>query len=398
MHAPVKGVAGLEPVRKIVLSNGDERWAKYIITTPNATWLPNIANTRLDVRTRIDGWYGDHDFTQWPQWYFEDTRHLAFVPSKPTNLSEHPHAVLWHSLKTSDFNYEPGAVFTDLGKISDDLFEAVMDVRRYLTQEIVAALQLPNFVTTPIQHYILNKSVANMQLGSVCLTVAPQRFFATLCTFTLFQRYALEAWGCLDLVTRWSKAEARADSRFVAPLNVERPVVGAITFNPEVAIDLASLGVPVWLVRPPHAISLSIKIVNTTDPIGLAEAGLVSTNTQDQDSIKYSARPTPARNRACVCLRLGHLHLAAYTGLESAHPFVNPSLTSAPASEFVNYSYEHLELKPQPAQPVPYNALTAARSDLPIFAHIDGAKRPGINDKKFKEPDADVWPGVVPTW
>lgn len=318
-----------------MLANGDERRAKYIITTPNATWLPDISVTRQDVKTRDNGRYGDHDFTLWPQWYFKETRHLAFVPSKPANLPGLPRAVLWHELKTSDFDYEPGTVFTDLGKVSNDLLEKVMDIRRSVTSDISTILESSANFLTPIERYILEQSVVNMKLSSVCLTVAPQTYFATLCTFTLFQRYALEAIGCFDLVNQWSKAKALATGQFAAPLNLNNPVVGAITSHVDVAVDLASLGIPVWLVRPPHSVNASTtKVVNTTDPIQLSGVATVLRGPQDSSRLKFSGPPSPARNRASLCVRLGHLHLGAYTGLQSAQPSVNTVVTAAPPGEF----------------------------------------------------------------
>lgn len=329
MHGPVGGVPGLERARLVTLDNDREILAKYIISTPNTSWLPDIAQTKQEVRTRVDGRYGDHDFTQWPQWYFEETRHLAFVPRKPSSLSNHPRSILWHNLKTSDFEYEPGHVFSDLGKVSEDLLVKIMDIRRALTKDITELLK-SDIVLTPIERHVLEKSVLNMQLSSVCLQVAPQSYFQSVCTFTLFQRYALEGLGCYDLVTRWSSIKAKAAGQFVAPLNVDDPVVGAITSSIDVTVDLASTGVPVWLVRPHHSVNEStIKIVNTTDPIGLSQAGLVSNTVDGPDSLKFSSHPSPARNRACVCLRLGHLHLGAFVGLQSTHPSINAS-TSQP--------------------------------------------------------------------
>lgn len=332
VSAPRGGVPGLEPTRTIILSTGEERRAQHIITTPNMRWLPNIGDTRQEVKTRDDGRYGDHDFTLWPQWYFDETRHFAFVPSKPYDLSDHPYGVLWHTLRTSDFNYEPGTAFVDLGKITEDLLEKVMDVRSSLSTSFRQILAKQDIIMAPMERYILEKAVLNMQLSSVCLAVAPQPYFATLCTFTLFQRYALEGLGCFDLVTKWSKVQATAADQFVAPLNTKTPVVGAITSRLEITVDLGSLGVPVWLVRPPHNVSVSsIKIVDTADPVGLPANFLKSPH--GQQDLKFTGRPSAARNRACLCLRLGHLHLGAYSGLESSQPLVNPLVTSATPSK-----------------------------------------------------------------
>lgn len=271
-------------------------------------WVPDISKFRPNVQMNQDTRFGYHDFTVWPQYYFPETRHLAFARRRPADseLASDPFAILWHDPTRRDFAYEPGTVFTDLGRMSEELLEQVFECRQQLTRRIVTLKAQPPPGMRDVERAALTAAEDGIRLTSVCLRTAAQSYLATCATFTLFQRHALEGLACVEMLTVWAQ-RTRVDTDEVPFDIVDPAIMGAITSSIHVAIDLATLGVPVWLVRPPHLVPKSIKIISGDYPIWLPTER-ASIAIPDMKAY-YIGAPTYGKNRACLALHLGHIHL-----------------------------------------------------------------------------------------
>lgn len=306
---PQGGIPGLEPARVGTDSNGRDypRW--YIISSPNAHWLPDISKYQSTVRMNQDTRFGYHDFSLWPQIYFVETRHLAFVRRRPedSDLATHPFSILWHDLTHINFDYEPGTIFTDLGRVSSNLLDEVFDFRRKLTARIKALLIRPPPGFRDTEKGALVAAEEGMRLTSVCLRTAAQSYLMTCATFTLFQRHALEGLACVEMLTVWAEKPPLDGDEI--PLDcVDPTVVGAVTASVQVAVDLAMRGVPIWLVRPPHLVpAKTIQILDKEHPAVLQNRASIIPI--DQMKAYYTGPPTYNKNRVCLSLYLGHLHL-----------------------------------------------------------------------------------------
>lgn len=254
--------------------------------------------------------FGYHDFTMWPQIYFPETRHLSFTRCRPSDaeLQTHPFAILWHDLTRMDFEYEPGTVFRDLGRISAPIMDQVFEFRRHITPKIAKLEAQPPPDIRDATKSALRAAEEGIRLTSVCLRTAAQSYLMTRATFTLFQRHALEGLACVEMLTVWA-AKSREDMDEVPLDRVDPTVVGTVTASVHVAVDMAMLGLPVWLVRPPHLVpSQTIKILAQEHPLWLpAERASITPIASMKEY--FIGLPTYGKNRACLSLQLGHLHL-----------------------------------------------------------------------------------------
>lgn len=311
---PQGGLPGL-PAPVADYGNREEpRRVKYIMTSPNMRWAPDISLQKFDVAIMRNGRFGYNDFSLWPQFYFHETRHLSFVRSRPPVdiLPTHEFHVLWHDLRPADFVYEQSGLLTNIGRIAASLHEELMQVRQKLTTRINSTLTDNTLSLTPHEKRILSTCSTGMQLTSVSMNVAPQLYFATLATFTYFQRHALEALACLEMIHVWNKKIREAPDNI--PLDaVDWSVMGTVTWEPTVAIELHALGIPVWLVRPPQHVPSDITILEAIDPIPLL-TDASATTPHEPYTCYHRSPPNPAKIRVCLSLHLGHIHLGGVGG------------------------------------------------------------------------------------
>lgn len=314
---PPGGLRGLERAKRGVASNGDKLPHRYIITSPNMTWIPDISKALLDVRLHDDGKFGYHDFTLWPQFYYPETRHYAFIRCRPSesDLASHPFAILWHSLdQQHDLITERGSLVPKFGRISTSLLERIMEARRHLITDIEQFVASLTPSTRQFEKFIFENGVRAMQLTSVCLGIGAQLFPAVLATFTLFQRQALEMLALLEMLTLWDNTAKMAHDHIFSAL-VDRSVMGTITHSLHIAIEMASLGVPVWLVRTPHLVPRDIKIYGDAWPQGLeGQASLKAI--QGMKSLHHLSESSVTKNRTCLALPLGQLHFGGRPGID----------------------------------------------------------------------------------
>src|SRR6267143_636214 len=78
------------------------------MTSPNMDFIPSISHDNNQVWIRQNGRYIVHDFTLYPQWYFEGTYYMPFVFRRPSvdALDAHEYALAWYDLKQQDFQRE----------------------------------------------------------------------------------------------------------------------------------------------------------------------------------------------------------------------------------------------------------------------------------------------------
>ncbi len=92
------------------------------VTSPNMDFIPSIIHDTNQVWIRQNGRYFVHDFTLYPQWYFEATYYMPFVFRRPPHdvLDAHEYALAWYDLKPTDFQRE-GRGDVQIGVIRQDL-------------------------------------------------------------------------------------------------------------------------------------------------------------------------------------------------------------------------------------------------------------------------------------
>ena len=275
-----------------------------IITSPNMDYVPDFTRDHREVWIREDGRYFVHDFTLYPQWYFEGTYYMPFVTRKPSDedLEGHEYALVWYDIRDQDFCKEGGAG-VQVGRLRKDLVAGFTAMRKALSvkvDELVGRGGLQEIQLREMLH-----SQRGMHFAQVALDCAPQDYLMTLLTTTSFQRHFLETLACY---TYFTKFFPRTLSNVFTNHPVDLSLMGTITSSLDVAIQLNQLGVPVWLVRPPEVILKTMNVESRIfkrpiDPSRLVQRAYPGT------VCVFSGHPSAIRNRVCQALRLKNIKI-----------------------------------------------------------------------------------------
>ena len=293
----------------------DQAPLNLFVTTPNMHFIPSILHDNNQVWIRNNGRYYVHDFTLYPQWYFEGTYYIPFVFRRPApeDLATHEFALAWYDLKPRDFQLEGGGR-VEVGKLRQDLIDGFMAIRLKLSKMV-------DFLVNeldPSQVNEMRHSQRGMQFASIALNVAPQNYLMTLLTTTSFQRHFLETLACY---TYFKEFAPRRLTGSVDPHPVDQRLMGTFTCSLQVAQDMHQLGVPVWLLRQPASISRDMNVgshVWSTNPDEHCDPELFPGTER-----VHNGPPTAVRNRVCQTLRIKNIAIAhsVYKGMQAGDDF-----------------------------------------------------------------------------
>ncbi len=222
-----------------------------VITTPNADYLPNVNLNHQIVICRRDGRWGPHDWTQWPQWYFDDYDHFPYILHRPAkeNLAEHPLRRLWWDMNSDDFVEEAGCGLTGIGRLREEIGLEFYNLRQDLMRIVYAYKS-----GTKEDQRKLHAAAATMRHCTATLRWTPQTYLNVVQTVTATQRYYLETQAMLD------KIRIREEYRGERPATVF-PFIGTVTNRESVVSELFDKGIPVWYVRAGAFIPRHINII-----------------------------------------------------------------------------------------------------------------------------------------
>jgi hypothetical protein len=207
-------------------------------------------------------------------------------------------------LARNDFEDERGSVVDDVGRIKRSLLDDIGKVRRDLSLKIRDCIREQKH---PQEKYAeLRYCERGMHFAAVILATAAQSYIMTLATFTSFQRYYLEALACYEYLTIWKPLMVSISPYERQPVNTS--LMGALTWQLDVAENFAQLGVPVWLLRTPASVTSSTNIESLVGMISPEMAGLVESFNK-ATPITMVSEPSAKRNRACQALRLANIDL-----------------------------------------------------------------------------------------
>ena len=95
----------------------------FVVTTPNAKWVPEIAVAHSEITTFDDGRWGRHEYSRWPQQFARDAFHIHCIPAEPR--SNGPRNILWRTLSRNDWkSFKCGVV--GLGFLEKELEKALI--------------------------------------------------------------------------------------------------------------------------------------------------------------------------------------------------------------------------------------------------------------------------------
>lgn len=228
------------------------------MTTPNADHLPFIDLNHQSVISRRDGRWGPHDWTQWPQWYFEEYEHFPFIRRRPAaeKMADHPFHRLWWNMGQDDFVEEPGCGLTGVGRLRESIAEEYVR----LCGDLLGLVRDCSSGTKDHQRR-LRAAVTAVRHCTATLRWTPQTYANVLYTLTATQRHYLESQAMLKRIQVHEERATRPTDVSPAPPPVDLSFMGTITDLESVASDLFDIGVPVWFVRGGAFIPQHINIV-----------------------------------------------------------------------------------------------------------------------------------------
>lgn len=221
---------------------------RYVITTPNADYIPTINQGSLTIQLYGDGRFGMEDPILWPQLYHSRFPHFPFIRRRPRNPTSR-YEILWSDLAENEFVPSHGTTVSRMGFVAT--------LRRS---------QMKLFVDD-MNKQVLEYSIAhdrhNERLHFACAAMnrAHARFTYSASFQDLqqqlvtLQRFYLEC----EAFILWSSRRV-PDAR-QKPL-IPSHYIGAYTTQPSVVQTLFETGIPVWLFRRQEEIHGKIVIIH----------------------------------------------------------------------------------------------------------------------------------------
>lgn len=248
---------------------------KYVITTPNMTYVPAPPSSPIDVRVKTDGKFGREDPLHWPQLYSNDPK-INFMCCIPRSSSSARRAEIWEPLTTRDLiKYEFGSILVSPTNPPEEQ-EPIIDERTIVTLRPERLEPINDLIETLLSEQIeyegdhgpsqqLQWLISGAQLARDRLShpgtqrdllqqlVCVERHYCLTLAWLLWRRYFED----MSMHTRAGGCD----------------LMGCFTTDGEAVGRLARAGIPVWYVRPAETLVGScgqvVNIVDVTQPVDI---------------------------------------------------------------------------------------------------------------------------------
>ncbi|KAF8327855.1 hypothetical protein F5887DRAFT_1083582 [Amanita rubescens] len=206
---------------------------KYLITSPNADYIPEPAWGKRNIRIRADFRFGLDDYTLWTQPYLKDYPHMAAIPKKPTSPND-PLSIMWYDALEADFVHSPGSAIR-LGKLALGITYRFRTLKEQLASRVIKYMQnvnqAPQFIgplSTAMRHSLIRLEIIDSTLQEMRFGIAE------------FQRYYLELYGLMDYLEIYQPRMLGLKPRATTVADC----VGAYVSNPREAQEFFDAGIP----------------------------------------------------------------------------------------------------------------------------------------------------------
>ena len=212
---------------------------RYVITSPNATYIPQLNIGNAQILVTEDAKLGVFDPILHPQIYSPDSLFLAAIPRPPDNLSaDHVLYMIWHCIILSDIE--------DSDATSDVILKT--SLRESLTTAVNDILQECRNAPTQIQESPVLLKFCNAITDGVSRLKRPSPFRLLIQHIAFVQRNWLLLRGYLTYFV-----DLPASTQQIPFLNMPvpraLPLLGAFTNNIDVVESLQRMRIPVWYLR-----------------------------------------------------------------------------------------------------------------------------------------------------
>jgi hypothetical protein len=216
---------------------------------------------KTEVKLRADVRYGPDEATLWPQPWLEMHCHLGAIPRKPDDPNN-PLSIMWWEPTTDDFVLFGGTIVDGLGELSGS---KILSLRKMMSSMEGRIEDYKRTSSNPNKHLLLLARA--MQDSFTRLNSLKTTFTEMRIGVSEFQRYYLEAYGCLDYLEIYKPRMEGTKPAAESVMNC----VGAITYMPHIVQQFVLAGLPVWFLRPSahwdsHIRCNILEIVTPLDP------------------------------------------------------------------------------------------------------------------------------------
>ena len=201
-----------------------------MMTTPNASWLPNPPEPYRSVRLRTDGFFGPDDPCLWPQLLYPGQEHLAYI-------------------RTNDPDPNSGVSFCRNGLSIERDSDRTQDGSHKLN--LTSYTRCSSHATILIEHTksltVNDRSTLDKLVTLLRNALKQLKIFTGIAKhmkyrFAVFSRLYLELEAYINYHTT-------ALSTAPENLALKKTFIGAFTFSPDQANLLYQQGIPVWYIR-----------------------------------------------------------------------------------------------------------------------------------------------------
>lgn len=254
---------------------------KYIITSPNMSFVPEPPAGRIEVRVKTDGKFGTADPLHWPQLYSDDPK-INFMLCIPRDGSSERRSETWTPLNDEDYDvYDIGNV-EYLATLKTARLESVDEALAMLWSETID-YELTHAPSQQLRWLVLGAQLARDRLSHP----GSRRDL-------LQQLVCVERHYCLTLAwLQWRKSFENISGATAEP---KRDLMGCFTTNAEVAGRLCGAGIPVWYLRLANTLVKSCGHISTI--VDLSLPSNITTTNRSSSVMLYVGPPGPKQLEA----------------------------------------------------------------------------------------------------
>lgn len=263
---------------------------KYVITSPNASFVPAPPFGRLSIFMKSNGKFGKEDPIEWPQVYIPEPRY-HFLPCIPRLSHPRRHADVWSPLRFEDFQLYAPNLLQALYVLAPRRIENVRAVVDQLQADVTALA-----VTGDRQqvHWLALSTIHALDRLSIPAT---QRDL-------IRQFVCVERNYCMTLAWMiWHDLFMNLPAPAAVPV-VHNDLMGTFTTDPNIVQKLYHVGIPVWYLRNTAALGPSDTIVNV---VNVAKPTDLVSSADHNHAITVYEGPPGIRHLEAICYR-GHLY------------------------------------------------------------------------------------------
>lgn len=220
--------------------------SKYVITSPNADYVPEAFVGLVEIVLRKDYRYGPHDPILWPQIFTEGFEYLSAVRRR-VGTDETSDCLSRLPDPENDFRLIEGSAFKTLGTISRQWMSALDAV-----VDIIGDDEMEHCRNFPANRAVLHSLTSPMREARARILYFPSTFRDACLQVREVQRFAILSRAYLDYARLLSLAPV---------FSVHTEYMGAFTTDPAVVQKLFYAGVPVWFIRPDVSLLSDARIV-----------------------------------------------------------------------------------------------------------------------------------------